>query len=237
MTDRLNELLYKKSIIERKTSYNEINRKDKKFYRKRILNLTRELFFSSDAGNSDVNDAFMNYVYYCVAHFKQTDTNDILQGEYMGLNDGVCGYTDADAEGEDMDADGYGDMDGDMDGDENLDLNAEQHDEHCMSSYNSSMMRKIVKPNTLDNFIIRNVIKKNEAEHLPIQKEINLKDPQLRVKGIVKKKNLMNTYEEEENTQKKEPEPEPEPEQSEENHATVNASVTASVTSSVTAPV
>ena len=67
------------------------------------------------------------------------------------------------------------------------------------------------------------------ATNLPIKKEINLKDPQLRVKGIVKKKYLMNTYEEEENTQKKEPEPEPEPEQSEENHATVNASVTAPV--------
>ena len=70
------------------------------------------------------------------------------------------------------------------------------------------MMRKIVKPNTLDNFIIRNVIKKNNAEHLPVQKEINLKDPELRVKGIAKKKYLMNTYEEEEDSEKKEPEPE-----------------------------
>ena len=189
MTDRLNELLYKKSIMERKTSYNEISRKDKKFYRKRILNLTRELFFSSDAGNHDVNDAFMNYVYYCVAHFKQTDTNDILQGEYTGLDEGLCG--DADAEGEDMDVE---DMESTADGD----------DEYSMPSYNSSMMKKIVKPNTLDNFIIRNVIKKaGSSEHLPIQKEINLKDPQLRVKGICKKKNLMNTYEELEDTENK----------------------------------
>ena len=52
----------------------------------------------------------------------------------------------------------------------------------------------------MDNFIIRNVIKKNETEHLPLQKEINLKDPQLRVKGICKKKNLMNTYEETDQT-------------------------------------
>ena len=208
MTDRLNELLYKKSIMERKTSYNEISKKDKKFYRKRILNLTRELFFSSDAGNHDVNDAFMNYIYYCVAHFKQTDTNDILQGEYTGFDEGLCG-----------------DMDDEMDADMDLDANADEDDELSVSSYNSSMMKKIVKPNTLDNFIIRNVIKKNNAEHLPIQKEINLKDPQLRVKGIVKKKNLTNTYEEEENPEKKETEPE----QSEENHEIVTANVTANV--------
>ena len=73
---------------------------------------------------------------------------------------------------------------------------------------NSEIMRKInVKTNTLDNFIIRNVIKKPEPEFLPIQKEINLKDPSLRVKGISKKKNLNNTYEEtpiEENKDNKE---------------------------------
>jgi hypothetical protein len=207
MTDRLNELLYKKSIIERKRSYNEISRKDKKFYRKRILNLTRELFLSTDPGNSDVNDAFMNYVYYCVSHFKQTDTNDILQGEYTGLDEGFCGGVDDGAYGKDM----YGedmdmDMDVDMDGD--IETNVHGDDDSSMTSYNSSMMRKIVKPNTLDNFIIRNVIKKNNAEHLPVQKEINLKDPELRVKGIAKKKYLMNTYEEEEDPEKKEPEPE-----------------------------
>ena len=209
MTDRLNELLYKKSIIERKASYNEISRKDKKFYRKRILNLTRELFFSTDPGNADVNDAFMNYVYYCVSHFKQTDTNDILQGEYMGLDEGFCGGVDDEAYGKDM----YGedmDMDMDMDMDGDIETNVHGDDDSSMTSYNSSMMRKIVKPNTLDNFIIRNVIKKNNAEHLPVQKEINLKDPELRVKGIAKKKYLMNTYEEEEDSEKKEPEPEPE---------------------------
>jgi hypothetical protein len=73
-----------------------------------------------------------------------------------------------------------------------------------MNAYNSSIIRKIVKSNTLDNFIIRNVIKKKESEQLPLQKEINLKDPLLKVKGIVKKKNLINTYEEQENIEKQE---------------------------------
>jgi hypothetical protein len=82
----------------------------------------------------------MNYVYHCVEHFKNTDTNDILQYE----------YTDLDAE---------------------LEMDAEDADDEndSMDTYNSSIMRKIVKPNTLDNFIIRNVIKKKESEHLPLQ--------------------------------------------------------------------
>jgi hypothetical protein len=170
MTDKLNEILYNKHFLERNSYNNKISKKDRKFYRKRILNLTRELFLSSDASNPDINEAFMNYVYHCVEHFKNTDTNDILQYE----------YTDLDAE---------------------LEMDAEDADDEndSMDTYNSSIMRKIVKPNTLDNFIIRNVIKKKEPEHLPLQKEINLKDPQLKVKGIGKKKNLINTYEEQEN--------------------------------------
>ena len=177
--NKSDELLYKKNFSERKSYCNKISKKDRKFYRKRILNLTRELFLSTDACTPDVVDAFMNYIYHCVEHFKNTDTNDILQFEYM--NGDADGDADCDGEGEaDADCDDGGDGD--------------------YTFYNSSILRKIVKPNTLDNFIIRNVIKKNETEHLPLQKEINLKDPQLRVKGICKKKNLMNTYEETDQT-------------------------------------
>jgi hypothetical protein len=178
MTDKFNEILYNKHFLERNSYNNKINKKDKKFYRKRILNLTRELFISSDEYNPDINEAFMNYVYHCVEHFKNTDTTDILQGEYAELDADTDADTDADAA---IDAD-------------------DEHD--GINTYNSSIMRKIVKPNTLDNFIIRNVIKKKESEQLPLQKEINLKDPQLKVKGIVKKKNLINTYEEQENNEK-----------------------------------
>ena len=186
MTDRLNELLYKKSILERKSYCTQIDKKDRKFYRKRILNLTRELFVSSTVANDNVNDAFMNYIHYCVEHFKNIDTNDILQSEYN------VGMDTPDLE-----------ADSDVDAESDLDADAEQV-EMTMSSYDSSILRKIIKPNTLDNFIIRNIIKKNTPEYLPVQKEINLKDPQLRVKGISKKKNLMNTYDESEDTEKKE---------------------------------
>ena len=215
MTEKIDELLYsnknKKCFLERKT---KISKKDKKFYRKRILNLTRELFLSSDVCNMDVNEAFMNYVYHCIEHFKNTDTNDILQCEYMGLYGG---------ENEDLEVDDFG---CDADCDTGCDADVDTDD--------SLIIRKIVKPNTLDNFIIRNVIKKNQAEYLPIQKEINLKDPQLRVKGIAlgKKKNLMNTYEEDEDGEKENGENENGKKEDEPEHretASVEASVEASV--------
>ena len=56
-------------------------------------------------------------------------------------------------------------------------------------------MRKInVKQNSLDAFVKK---KKNPKEIiLPKQKKINLKDPLLKNKGIIKKKNIINKYEE-----------------------------------------
>lgn len=209
--NKSDELLYKKNFSERKTYCNKISKKDRKFYRKRILNLTRELFLSTDACTPDVVDAFMNYIYHCVEHFKNMDTTDILQFEYMNAD--ADGDADCDGEGE---ADGDGDDGGDGDGD--------------YTFYNSSILRKIVKPNTLDNFIIRNVIKKNETEHLPVQKEINLKDPQLRVKGICKKKNLINTYEEADQTHS---ETEASQEVSEDRETKEESSVTPDIVSSL----
>ena len=54
---------------------------------------------------------------------------------------------------------------------------------------------------TLDKYVIRTRIKKNEEIILPQQKEINVKDPELINKGI-QKNNIGNMYEDK-NTKKK----------------------------------
>ena len=57
-------------------------------------------------------------------------------------------------------------------------------------------MRSIpLQKNNLDSFVI-NKNKKNENIILPIQKEIDLKNPILKNKGISKKKNITNIYDE-----------------------------------------
>jgi hypothetical protein len=54
-------------------------------------------------------------------------------------------------------------------------------------------MRSInIKTNTLDGLVKRTIIKKEEPI-LPKKKKINLKDPELKNKGVGKKDNLTNT--------------------------------------------
>ena len=58
--------------------------RDVKFYRRRILAFTKQMF-RGGAANKSVKSAFDNYVNSVVAHLKMSDTKDILQTEYIGL--------------------------------------------------------------------------------------------------------------------------------------------------------
>ena len=64
---------------------------------------------------------------------------------------------------------------------------------------NNLLIRSINVKNSLDNFVIKNKIKiKKNDMILPKQKNINLRDPVLKKKGIKissKKKNIRNNYE------------------------------------------
>ena len=71
---------------------------------------------------------------------------------------------------------------------------------------------KIANP-SLDNFVKRKYTKAPEQIVMPQQKDINLRDPNLKIKGIKekdkdnlnseKKKNITNIYDKTENTEKK----------------------------------
>jgi hypothetical protein len=64
------------------------------------------------------------------------------------------------------------------------------------------LMRSIkLDIHTLDKYVKRTTTKKEEKIVLPIQKNINLQDPELKNKGV-KKKNITNKYED--NNSKKE---------------------------------
>jgi hypothetical protein len=68
---------------------------------------------------------------------------------------------------------------------------------------NKSMMRfvKMYEPNSLEKIIKRTVTKMAAPDPvLPKQKNINLKDPILRNKGICKKNNISNKYEDKTDT-------------------------------------
>jgi len=153
------------------------NKKDKKFYRKRIYNLTRELLVTKEEQMPilpDVQYAFDNYVRSCIHYFKSLDNNDIIQEEYKYLdllNTSLEDIVMNDNELKDETKDNSKNMD-------NL------------------FMRSIpLQKKNLDSFVI-NKNKTNENIILPIQKEIDLKNPIIKNKGISKKKNIINIYDE-----------------------------------------
>jgi len=145
------------------------NKKDKKFYRKRILNLTKDflLFKEEELIFPDVKYSFEMYVKTCIEYFKTLDKCDIIQEDYSDLEEK----------------------------DVNKLLDYEELNIENMNNQNDAdilLMRSINIAPSLDKFIKRTTFKKEEV--LPIQKEINLQEPYLKNKGICKKKNISNNY-------------------------------------------
>ena len=179
----INKKQYKNHSISftENTINKKINKKDKKFYRRRILSLTKDLLSketeasasaSAGAGTQippDIKYMFDNFIKACVHYFKILDRNDIIQEDYNEFEDKIK---------------------------ENNEINDESH--KILKEENEKLLMRSVKMsnNSLDNFIKIKMTKQAEELIIPQQKEINLKDPILKIKGITKKKNIINNYDE-----------------------------------------
>ena len=154
-------------------------RKDKKFYKKRIYDLTKQLINNEKPEGiySGIIDTFELYTKICIEYFKTLDKTDIIQEDYNGLITDVSSNTNINTQNT-----------------QNI-QNAQNTEEA-----NKLMMRlvKITEPNSLEKLVKRTMIKNVDAKPNipPKQKEINLKDPILKNKGIRKKKNITNKYDE-----------------------------------------
>jgi len=150
-----------------------VNKKDKKFYRKRILNLTRELLLKKDDDYSEINPdikfSFDNYIKTCIQYFKIIDNNDIIQEEYKDFNTEFDCLQDV-----------------------NMNMNQPVHDNTSYDKEKDKLfMRSIKMPNYLEKFVKITTTKKPEEIILPKIKEIDLQEPNLRNKGIQKKENIV----------------------------------------------
>ena len=173
----LNKQQYNKYLFNKTEKIS--NRKDKKFYRKRIFSLTKELLLTKEKPEflfPDVEYAFDNYINACIQYFKTIDSNDIIQNEYssfVGISalSNISGLDDDD-------------------------------DEYLQSKEDADklLMRAIhISKPSLDNFVKTKLTKKAQEMVLPKQKDINLTDPILKTKGVLKfdkKKNITNKYDE-----------------------------------------
>ena len=180
----INPDVYKKCKTVSITKSNVNN--DKKFYRKRIISLTKELLINKEVTVSpDIEYAFNNYIKSCINNFRNIDNNDIIQGDYTDL----------------------------IKDEQSLDnLNDNLNDKLInMNSFeitkksNESLFNINKKTSTLNNFIIRNKPEQQSAIFLPKERNINLKDPVLRKKGVKykKKKNIDSMYDNEDQKETK----------------------------------
>ena len=179
----MNKDTYKKYVATKKK--NVVNKKDQKFYRRRILSLTKELLYPEEATEKSTTTAphdpnivglFQIYSKACIEYFKTLDKNDIIQEDYSTLTP------------------------------ETTEMSAE--DIKTQAEIDQLFMRSIhvKEPTTLDKFVKRSTTAPKEDPILPKQKDINLRDPALKNKGIRKKKNITNKYEEESKTKNTEDE-------------------------------
>ena len=172
----INKDLYGKSIDSKMQPHITINnKKDKKFYKKRIYDLTKQLLSNEQPPTlfPDVRNTFDNYIKTCISYFKIIDTSDIIQEDYDDLFGSISNATG-------------------VDNIDNIDNIAN------IDEVNKLMMRsiKIMEPNALEKLVKRTITKKEIEPIIPQQKDINLKDPILKNKGIRKKKNITNKYDE-----------------------------------------
>ena len=122
--------------------------------------------------SQDVYYTFNQYIKTCIEYFKNLDRNDILQEDYLEMMDSVKELSSC--------------------------PNIESQDEA-----NKLMMRSIkYNTSTMDKYVKRVITNKIDPPPIPKQKNINLKDPELKIKGILKKKNITNKYDETNNSKK-----------------------------------
>ena len=154
-TDSYNKYLKKNNL-----DHDSVLKKEKRFYRKRIISMAKDILFNNNSGqDEEILNAFNTYARTCISYFKFKDTMDTIQGEYTNMNiaDGADG---ADADMTDIDLD--------------------------ISEANKLFMRQMEKKVlTLDNFVIKTAPPPDEMV-VPQTKDFNLKDPKYKKKDIKK---------------------------------------------------
>lgn len=152
----------------------QINKEELNFYKKRIFNLFKEIISNKlpDDLQPDVKYAYDCFIKSAINYFKTIDNNDLLQEDYKDLviSNDDCNETTIDTTKNIDDANNY-------------------------------LMRSVkMDVPTLDKYVKRVSNKKPENIILPKQREIDIKNPELKNKGI--KKNITNIYEDKKESEK-----------------------------------
>jgi len=150
----------------------EINNKDKKFYKKRILHITKEMLNNNydNEIKEDVLFYFNQYINVLIKYYKMKDKNDILQEEYKEF----------DLKNDDTIYDIKDFKNNEIIDNKNIISEDSYFLKHELDIKNNK------KKYNLDDFVI---IKKNIEPQIiiPIKRIANIKNPILKTKGLQKK--------------------------------------------------
>jgi broad specificity polyphosphatase/5'/3'-nucleotidase SurE len=142
--------------------------REKKFYKKRINNLTRQFMKFQENNYPDfLVKSFENYISSSIEYFKMVDHSDSLQNEYIGL------YSLEKSEKSENSEEVF------LEEEENIIITPYQEE------VKSLFMNKPTTNTLLDTFITIKKEEKLTPMNIPQQKEINLLDPKFMVKGII----------------------------------------------------
>ena len=173
---------YTKYLKQHKLDHDAVLKREKRFYRKRIIALTKDILFNNVNANPGANpganidttppsqpdipkiddvvvSAFNTYARLCISHFKFKDTMDTIQGEYKDMNRETC------TENKIVD-----------DLDEDMSNNINEANKLCMKQNDKKIL-------TLDAYVVKTSAPKKEMI-LPKTKNVNLKDPKYKKKDI-----------------------------------------------------
>lgn len=171
----LNKEMYSNQIKTKKER--ALSKEDKRFYRKRIYSLFKEIISGKPPPDLflDVKSTYETFVTTAINYFKAIDRSDIIQSEY----------------GESVSVEDL--SNNTIDCSINCSINsATDYNEGLLSSLRSVKMNTP----TLDKYVTKIRTKKKEELILPQQKDINLQNPEFKSKGV-KKNNITSIYEDE----------------------------------------
>jgi hypothetical protein len=144
-----------------------LNKEDSRFYRKRIIALTKEMLKSGDvAPTKGIKEAFDVYVTMLIKYFKIVDKTDIIQDQYdKNELSNLHEQMDTQVDMEQMDSK----------------VDIEQMDiDHILRGSGGSA-------SNLNNFVVTTTTHP-ETRVIPIKLEVDLNSPSLKTKGIKPKK-------------------------------------------------
>lgn len=167
----VNTAQYEKYLKKNNIEYDSGFKRDIRFYRKRIISLTKDLFKNQleidKSQNMDITmvGAFNMYMRACVSYLKFSDQIETIQKCYVCL--------------------GISDDQENIKNQKCICKNKNEHNPFELNKANELCFKpKEVKKITLDNYVIRKNVKKSEPVVYPQQFTFNPRDPEFKYKGL-----------------------------------------------------